>query len=214
MKIVVFGASGRVGKRLVNQALDSGHQVIAYVRRENSLEIDHPNLKIIVGRLNDSEKLKKAISGADVCLSSLGGASLTKHATEITDGIDRIVSVMEQERVNRFIYLSSMGAGESRFYMVQPVRFMVCDLLLRIPLADHYTNEQRLVKSTLQWIIVRPGGLTDGSKTGNLKHGFEKISTKGNPKISRADVASFMLEQLASETYINKAVWLYEFNSK
>jgi len=210
MKIVIFGASGKTGTLMVNQALELGHQVTAYIRRANSLEIEHPNLKIVVGNLNDSVKLKEAISGADGCLSALGGASLTKHATEITSGIDRIVSIMEQERVNRFIYLSSVGVGESRAYMAQPVRFLVCDILLRVPFADHNTNEQRLAKSKLQYTFVRPGSLTDGPKTGNLKHGSEKITTKGNPKISRANVAAFMLEQLTNSSYINKGVWVYE----
>jgi putative NADH-flavin reductase len=210
MKIVIFGASGKTGTLMVSQALELGHQVTAYVRRANALEIEHQNLKIVVGNLTDTNKLKEAITGADACLSTLGGGSLTKHATEIMTGIDQIVSVMEQERVSRFIYLSSVGVGESRAYMAQPVRFIVCDILLRIPFADHHTNEQRLAKSKLQYTLVRPGGLTDGPKTGNLKHGSEKTILKGNPKISRANVAAFMLEQLTNSTYINKGVWLYE----
>lgn len=210
MKIVIFGASGKTGTLMVNQALELGHQVTAYIRRENSVEKEHPNLKIIVGNLNDTEKLKEAISGADACLSTLGGASLTKHATEIRSGIDKIISLMEQERVNRFIYLSSVGVGESRLYIAQPVRFFVCDLFLRVPFIDHNINEQRITRSKLQYTLVRPGGLTDGQKTGNLKHGSEKTILKGSPKISRANVAAFMLEQLADKTYINKGVWLHE----
>jgi putative NADH-flavin reductase len=174
------------------------------------LEIEHSKLKIIVGNLNDTEKLKEAISGADACLSTLGGASLTKHATEIVSGIDRIVSLMEQEGIKRFIYLSSGGAGESRYNIVQPIRFIVADVLLRVPLADHNANEQRMMNSSLKWTFVRPGSLTDGPKTGNLKHGSGKMIMKGNPKISRANVAAFMLEQLTNPSYINKGVWLSE----
>jgi putative NADH-flavin reductase len=210
MKIVIFGASGKTGTLMVSQALELGHQVTAYVRRANSIEIEHANLSVIVGNITDTNKLKEAITGADACLSTLGGASLTKHATEIRIGIDKIISIMEQERVNRFIYLSSVGVGESRAYMAQPVRFIVCDLLLRIPFADHNINEQRLAESKLQYTLVRPGSLTDVPKTGNLKHGSEKKIMKGNLKISRANVAAFMLEQLADKTYINKGVWLYE----
>jgi len=210
MKIVIFGASGKTGTLMVNQALELGHQVTAYIRRANSLEIEHQNLKIIVGNLSDTEKLKEAISGADACLSALGGGSLTKHATEIMSGIDQIVKLMEQEGVPRFIYLSSIGVGESRSNMAQPIRFIVCDVLLRVPFADHNINEQRLSKSSLKYTLVRPGSLTDGPKTGNLKHGSEKIIMKGNTKISRANVAAFMLKQLTDTTYTNKGVWLYE----
>jgi putative NADH-flavin reductase len=86
----------------------------------------------------------------------------------------------------------------------------VADVLLRVPLADHNANEHRLMNSSLKWTFVRPGSLTDGPKTDNLKHGSEKMIMKGNPKISRASLASFMLEQLTNSTYIRKGVWLFE----
>jgi putative NADH-flavin reductase len=210
MRIVIFGANGKTGTLIVNNALESGHQVTAYVRRENSLAIEHPNLKIVTGSLNDPEKLNAAITGADACISALGGSSLTKHAPEIIAGIDRIVTIMEQEHVNRFIYLSSIGVGESRYYLPQPIRFFIADVMLRVPFADHNINEQRMMKSKLQWTSVRPGGLTDGPLTRDLKHGSEKTILKGSPKISRANVAAFMLKQLADKTYIDKGVWLYE----
>ena len=80
---------------------------------------------------------------------------------------------MEEEKVKRFIYLSSFGAGDSRKYMPQPIRFIIADVMLRVPLADHNTNESRITKSQLKWTIIRPGGLTNGAKTDNLKHGSE-----------------------------------------
>ena len=101
-----------------------------------------------------------------------------------------------------------MGAGESRKIMRPLIRFFIADLMLRIPLADHNTNEQRIAKSRLKWTLVRPGGLTNGPKTGRLKHGKTDEVIKGNPQISRANVASFILEQLSDTDYINTGVWL------
>lgn len=210
MKVVIFGANGKTGRLLLEQALAKGYQVVAYVRKAGSIQTDHPNLKVIVGNLNEKLNLADAISGADSCISALGGGSLTHHSPEIVQGIQNIVSIMEQEVVPRFIYLSSLGAGESRLMMPQPMRFMIVNLMLRIPLADHNTNEQRLAKSKLKWTVVRPGSLTDGPLTGNLKHGSEIVKLKGNASISRANVASFMLQQLSDETYVKKASWLSE----
>jgi putative NADH-flavin reductase len=210
MKIVIFGASGKTGALLLDQALDHGHLVTAYVRREGAIVQKHQNLRIITGSLDDSAKLEEAISGSEVCFSTLGGGSLTKHSPELVAGIDRIVTLMEKLGTKRFIYLSSIGAGESRYFMGPVIRFLVTDVFLRVPLADHNANEQRIAKSKLQWTIVRPGGLTDGPKTGNLKNGNEKTILKGSPKISRANVASFMLEQLEEKANINKGVWLFE----
>lgn len=210
MKIVIFGANGKTGTLLTEQALVSGYQVTAYVRKAGALQQQHPNLKIITGNLSDTGKLKEAISGADACISALGGGSLTKHAPEIIAGIVNIVTMMEQEGVKRFIYLSSIGAGESRYFMAPVIQFFVVDLILRVPLADHTSNEHQIAKSKLNWTTVRPCGLTDGPKTGNIQHGSDKTILKGNPKISRTNVASFMLQQISDVTYSKKAVWLLE----
>jgi putative NADH-flavin reductase len=150
--------------------------VTAYIRRAGTLVLQHPNLKIIVGNLNESIKIREAITGSDVVISALGGRSLTRHSTEIITGIDQIISQLEQEGVKRFIYLSSLGAGDSLYLMSILIRFFIADIMLRIPLADHTINEQRIAKSKLQWTIVRPAGLTNGPKTGRLKHGTEKRS--------------------------------------
>lgn len=210
MKIVIFGANGKTGYLLLEQALANGHEVTAYIRTSGSIQLDHPNLKIVVGNLSEKLKINDAITGAYACISALGGSSLTHHSPEIMNGIDNIVSSMEQTGVQRFIYLSSFGAGESLYYMPQPIRFFIAGVFLRVPLADHNTNERRIAKSKLLWTVVRPGSLSDGPKTGNLKHGNEKFTMKGNASISRANVASFMLQQLTDNKYVNKSVWLFE----
>lgn len=210
MKIVIFGASGKTGSRLTEQALELGHHVIAYVRKADSISYSHPNLKVIIGNLNDKQRLKISIAGADACISALGGSSLTHRSPEIVAGIAEIATIMEQENVQRFIYLSSIGAGESRFLMPGLVRFFIVSLFLRVPLADHNANEGRIIASNLKWTIIRPGGLTDGAKTDKVNHGTEIKAMNGNRSISRASVAAFMLKQLENEGAYSKSIWLYE----
>jgi putative NADH-flavin reductase len=210
MKVVIFGANGKTGVHLVKQALEMNYKVVAYVRNARSMLLDHPNLKVVVGNLNEKLNLTDAITGADACISALGGGSLTHHSPEIVEGVSNIVDVMEQEVVPRFIYLSSLGAGESRLMMPLPLRFLLVNFILRVPLADHNVNEQRIANSKLKWTVIRPGGLTDGLLTEELKHGSEIIKVKGSASISRANVSAFMLKQLSDETYVKKSVWLYE----
>lgn len=210
MKVVIFGANGKTGALLLEQALAKGYKVVAYVRKAGSIQIENPNLKIIVGNLNETLNLTDAITGADACISALGGSSLTHHSPEIVEGIKNIVSIMEQEVVPRFIYLSSLGAGESRLVMPQPMRFLIVNIMLRIPLAYHNANELRISSSKLKWTFVRPGALNDGALTRKIKHGNDIIKLRGNANISRANVAAFMIDQLSDETYIKKGVWLYE----
>jgi putative NADH-flavin reductase len=210
MKVVIFGASGKTGMLLVEQALAKGYQVFAYIRRPGSILIENPKLKIVIGNLNEPLKMKDTISGADACISALGGGSLTKHSIEMINGIKNIISIMEITKVHRLIYLSSLGANESRYLIPQPLRFILTNLFLRVTLADHNTNEDNIRKSKLIWTIVRPGSLTDGQLTGDLRHGTENTKIKGSVSISRANVASFMIQQLTDTTYQQKAVWLSE----
>jgi putative NADH-flavin reductase len=210
MKVVIFGANGKTGLLVVEQALAKGHQVIAYIRRPESIRIDNPKLKIVVGNLNETLKMKDAMKGADACISTLGTGSLTKHSPEMMNGIKNIVSIMETAKVHRFIYLSSLGAGESINLIPQPLRFILSKIFLRVTLADHNSNENTIMNSKLKWTLVRPGSLTDGQLTGNLKHGIENVRSKGSNSISRANVASFIVQQLTDTTYLQKAVWLLE----
>lgn len=208
MKIVIFGASGKTGKLIVNSCLENGHQVVAYVRNENSIEQKHDNLQIVVGQLNEIDKLHLAILGADACISTLGGNSLTRHAIEFTQGIANIVQVMVDEKVSRFIYMSSLGVGESKRLMTPAVRFLLAELMLRVPLADHALNETIIKASKLDWTVVRPGGLRDEPAAVSLRHGTENKTIKGNLRVSRIDVANFLLLQLTDKQYSRKSVWL------
>jgi len=210
MKVVIFGANGKTGLLLVEQALAKGYQVVAYVRRPESISIENPKLKIIIGNLDETLKMKDAITGADACVSTLGSGSLTKHSPETMKGIKNIISIMEVVKVHRFIYLSSLGAGESIYLIPQPLRFILSNVFLRIPLADHNSNEKLIMNSKLQWTVIRPGGLTDGQITGNLKNGTDDIKLKKISGISRANVASFIINQLTDTNYYQKAVWLCE----
>ena len=210
MKITVFGASGKTGSLLVKQALEAGHEVRAYVRTPSAFKIEEPGLEMIVGQLDDKDKLREAIHGADACVSTLAVGTLTKSYPEVVKGINTIVQIMEEEKVPRFVYMSSLGVGQSRVKMPQPIRFLVLDLFLRVPIAQHLKNEETIRKSGLQWTIVQPGGLTDGIKTGKYKSGTDLEKIKGNASVSRANVADFILEQLQGSTGVSKCIWLYE----
>lgn len=210
MRIVIFGANGKTGRLIVKQALEAGHRVWAFMRNSSSFSIIHPNLNIIVGELNETLKLRDLLSDKDVCISALGGKSLTKVSTNFTNGIENVISVMKEKTVKKFLYISSLGAGESRIMFQQPFRFIILNVLLRVPIIEHNKNEQILMSSNLDWTIIRPASLTNEPKTQTFKHGIDKNKLAGNPKISRASVASFIISQLTDPTYTHKCVWLHD----
>ena len=75
-------------------------------------------------------------------------------------------------------------------------------MLLRVAFADHVSQEDHVIRSGLDWTIVRPAAYTDGERTGDYRHGFPATEMGLKLKISRADVADFVLTQLADDSYI------------
>ena len=108
MKIVVFGASGRTGLLTVFQALEKGHHVTAFARNTASVTIQHKNLQLIQGDILEYEKVKKAVEGQDVAISTLGVES-RKYTTVLSDGTANIILAMNELNVKRFICMSSVG---------------------------------------------------------------------------------------------------------
>jgi len=102
MKFVVFGATAITGRLLVQQALDAGNEVVAYVRKPAKLNIKSERLRIIQGELTDQEKIENAMNGADAVLSVLGpkGGSKSKR---LIRGIEIIITVMKKQKVRRLI---------------------------------------------------------------------------------------------------------------
>lgn len=111
------------------------------------------------------------------------------------------------------MYISSIGASNSKQLMPTVARFFFVHFFLRIPLIDHTCNQAVISASRLQWIIVQPGSLTDKSLTGNYKSGTELVKVQGNPAISRANVAHFTLKELEQNQFVGIEVWLYNEKS-
>jgi putative NADH-flavin reductase len=195
MKIAIFGASGRTGILTVYQALDKGHQVTAFARNPASVTIQHKNIRVIQGDILEYEKVKEAVEGQDAVISTLGVES-RKPTAVLSEGTKNILRAMEEARVSRFICMSSAGilGNDSGFLFGK----IIMPLFLREVFKDKIRQMEIIQKSTLEWVIIRPSGLTDAPKTGKYK------VTMGSPaswKIPRADVADFMLKLTTDKQY-------------
>lgn len=200
MNLLVFGATGGTGRELIQQALAQGHIVTAFARNPDKLDIQHENLKIAQGDVTDSSAVEQAVKGQDAVFSTLGSSSLKKNPA-LVEGIRDIVQSMEKHGVRRLVYESSLGVGDSRKHVSFLVRSIIIPLVLRNAIADHTDKENIIKQSSLDWVIIRPAGLTDDPHTGNYKHGE---SIEYGAKIARADVADFMLKQVDNDTYVHK----------
>lgn len=202
MNLLIFGASGGTGQCLVKQALAAGHQVTAFTRTPAKVSLQHPTLNVVAGDILNYDSVAAAMPGHDAVLSALGVYLFHKN-TVLSDGTHNILRAMEAHSIRRFVCESALGIGDSRDQTSLFVEFVFYPLVLRHFFPDKERQELAIRQSGLDWVIVRPGRLTNGKRAGNYRHGFsphEKI--KG--AVSRADTAEFMLQQLTDDTYLHQ----------
>jgi putative NADH-flavin reductase len=201
MKVVIFGATGSVGRLMVAQALEEGHTVTAFARDPAKLSITHPNLRVIQGDAMDPAAVEQAVRGQDAVVCALGAGA---KGTIRSEGTRNIVAAMERAGVRRLVCQSSLGVGDSRENLNFFWKYVMFGMLLREAYADHVAQESQVMRSALDWTIVRPGAFTDGPRTGRYRHGFAADDKAITFKVSRADVAEFMLKQLTDRSYLRK----------
>ncbi len=203
MKIVIFGSTGGVGRQVVEQALSQGHHVTAFARTPSKLDIQDPNLTVVQGDVLNLASVERAIQGQDAVVCTLGsGQTLT--GTVRSEGTRHIIQAMQRWGIRRFICQTTLGVGDSWGSLNAYWKYIMFGLILRHVFADHQRQEQDVTQSDLDWTIVRPGAFVEGIRTGRYRHGFPGTDKSSQLKISRADVADFILRQLDDQTYLHQ----------
>ncbi len=202
MKIIVFGATGTLGRKVVQEALSEGHEVTAFTRSGTFEHASSPSLNVVKGDVFDAYSVAQAVKGHEGVICALGAG---RKGTVRTMGTKHITEGMKIHGVKRFVCLSSLGVGDSRGNLNFLWKNIMFGLLLRPAYEDHHTQEALVKQSNLDWTIVRPSAFTDGPKTGKYHRGFSPYKRDGlELKISRADAAQFMVAQLQSDKYLSQ----------
>lgn len=203
MKLLLFGATGPTGSQVAKQALERGHTVTAFVRDPAKLSIKHERLRVVTGDTTRNESaIAETVRGQDAVVSALGRRTTLNSDHLIERSLRAIVPAMERAGVRRLVLLSAFGVGDSHHEAPLLPRIMY-RLLLRDIFADKKAGEDRVRQSSLDWTFVYPVLLTDGPLTGQYRAG-ERLELHGMPKISRADVAHFIVTELEQGAYVRK----------
>jgi nucleoside-diphosphate-sugar epimerase len=154
-----------------------------------------------------------ALSGPLAWLVGLGIPIVTllvtmKRTTTLSEGTKNIVRAMEKVGVRRFICESSLGVGDSKGQLGPLYNYILIPLFLRNIFADKVAQERVIRDSKVEWVIIRPGALTNGPRTGEYHSWSGALDASIRRKISRSDVADFMLRQLRESTNLGKTVGL------
>lgn len=202
MRIAVFGATGGTGREVVKQALAAGHQVTALARDPSRLAGSDPNLTVVAGSVLEAAPVLQALQGADAAIVSLGNTANNPDYV-VSQGTEVILDAVGQlGGPRRIVVVSSIGVGDSKDQVSFAFK-MLMSTVLRKPMEDKERQEALVKASGLDWIIVRPGGLTDGPATGQYRAGLDPTISAG--QVARADVAAFVLQQLTDDTYLRQA---------
>jgi len=203
MKLFVLGATGATGLQIVQQALAQGHAVTAFVRDPAKLPLRHERLKTVTGALpGDVDALEQALHGRDAAISSLGLRNSLRSNGLQQRSMQVLVPAMQRQGVRRLIVVSANGVGDTHKDSPLLARIMY-RLLLTDIFADKKAGEDIVRASGLDWTFACPTALTNGPRTGSYRTG-EKLALRGIPRISRADVADFVLRQLTEGSYLRK----------
>jgi putative NADH-flavin reductase len=205
--VLIVGASRGIGLETVKRALEADHKVRALARSARRIPVNHPNLEKVAGDALDPSIVKRALDGADAVIETIGvapsPAAILKPVRLFSGATRILVELMAEAGVKRLICVTGIGAGDSRDKGGFLYSGVLLPLVLRRVYDDKNVQEQIVRRSALDWVIVRPGMLTRGPRTGSYR-----VLTNPDEwrmgKISRADVADFLVRQIDDDTYLGK----------
>ena len=204
MKLLVLGATGGIGLELIRQAIEFHHQVTALVRTPDRLKEFADLITIIQGDVLNSADIERALGGQDAVLSSFGPREprskadvdlLRRFAVALTIAMLRV-------KIQRLVVVSVAFLFKDS---IIPPTYLFGRLFFRETVIDASAMEDVFRKSALAWTIVRPPQLTDKLRTGNYRVREGHLPRFGF-KISRADVADFMIKTLENDATIGKVL--------
>lgn len=199
MKLIIFGATGTVGRHVTRAAIEAGHEVTTFSRSGAQVSQAAKSLRGDVLNLGD---VGYAMRDHDAVICVLGAG---RKGGVRARGTANIIAAMQQSGVSRLICQSTLGAGDSRANLNFMWKYIMFGLLLRPAYADHQEQEACVRNSGLDWTIVRPGAFTDGPKTGDYRVGFPVTDRNLALKISREDIAHFMMSILSDRACFGKS---------
>jgi putative NADH-flavin reductase len=204
-RLLILGPTGGTGRQLVAQALERGFAVTALVRDPSRLTTSHPQLTVVRGDVLDESSVEAAMRGQEAVLSALGHKRFFPPNRILSEGTRNILRAMEAHGVPRFVCETSLGIGDSAGRLGLYYTFFTIPVILPFYYWDKTRQERLIARSNVEWVIVRPGLLTNGEKRGRYRHGLRVGSFLWTVRISRGDVADFMLDQLTSDAYLRSA---------
>ena len=200
MKVIVFGATGKTGRIVCQQALERGYEITAFTRSMNKIDSGDTSLRVVQGDVMDADSVAGAVTGHDAAIVALGSNGLRDKST-LAAGTRNVVDGMTRNGIGRLVVLSAAGVEESWRQTPWMAR-IIFKTMLRNIYKDHEEQEATVKASSLDWTIVRAAILKNNPATGI----YSPDNTGKVGHINRADVADFLVKQVNDVTYRKQAI--------
>ncbi|MDQ0749142.1 NAD(P)-dependent oxidoreductase [Streptomyces coeruleorubidus] len=202
MKLLILGATGPTGRHVVDLAVRSGDSVTAFVRNPAALGDLAERVTPVTGDATSHRDLAAAAAGHDAIVSALGRGNSVRADGLFTRASVAVIGAAGEVGVSRLVWLSSFGVGDT-FGWSSSAQKLIYGTLLRSIYADKAIADESIRSSGLDWTLVYPTRLTHGPARGTYR-ADDRLPMKGNPTISRADVAAFMHRAAHGREWINR----------
>lgn len=207
MRILLLGATGRVGSHLLKLAIDDGHQITAFVRDPSRLKSSSKNITVFTGNARNKDDIVAAAPHHDIIISALG----TDGAETLSESMPHVISAMKLHNINRIITVGTAGILQSRI-SPELYRYQSSETKRRTPKAvraarDHQMAYEQLANSEVVWTVVCPTYLPDEERQGKYRY-VENFLPIDGEKISVADTADFTYSLIGSKQFLRTRVGL------
>ncbi|MBT2700157.1 NAD(P)H-binding protein [Bacillus sp. ISL-40] len=204
MNICLFGATGRVGSIILQNAMSQQHSITALVRDMKKLNSNGAGLEIKRGNVLNETDIANSLTGSDVVISALN----TNGTTTLSESMPLIIKHMKEQEIKRIITIGTAGILQARsaphlyrFQSSESKRKSTRDA------EEHLKAYLMLKDSGLDWTVVCPTYLPVGERKGDYR--YEKDFLPDHPSsISIYDTADFAFQQLFNNQFIGSRVGL------
>jgi putative NADH-flavin reductase len=197
LKLFVMGATGGTGQEVVQQALERGHHVTAFVRSPEAVTLRHERLSVLKGDVTDENQLSEAMQNHDAVVSALGPRQVFKPSSLLHDSAVATTRAMRRSGVKRLLILSAAA-----HFPGIPNR--IVSFILRNHMRDSLAMEKVVQDSGLDWTIARPPRLTQEQYA--TYRSREGAAPKRGFSLSRKAVAAFTLDAIEQKKHFQKIV--------
>lgn len=205
MNILIIGAARGVGRQLAEQALAGGHHVTGLVQDPLCTGLSRRNLRLVGGSIIGPVAVAEAVKGQDAVCITVGIRPTHAPVDVFSRGTEIVLAAMRHAGVRRLVCVTGIGAGDSRGHGGGLYDRVVLPLLLNSIYADKDRQEMLVRTSDVMWTLVRPGFLTNRPGTGRYRVTADLTGVMAR-KISRADVASYLLREMTTSMDAGRTV--------